>query len=62
METFNANTSAVPNIFAFLPDDLVKEKERLNIKLFNLKIQFQEVDQENKSLKTIIFVVKYVFK
>ena len=36
VDLFNANTSAVPNTFAFVPDDLEQEKERLKEELFNL--------------------------
>ena len=45
------NTSALPITFAFVPDDLEKEKERLKEELFDLKIKLQEMEQENEKLK-----------
>ena len=45
------NTSTLPTTFAFVPDDLEKEKETLKEELFNLKIKLQDMEQENKKLK-----------
>ena len=42
------NTSAVPTTFAFVLDDLEKEKQRLKEELFNLKTKLQEREQEKK--------------
>ena len=42
LDSLNANISAVPATFAFVPDDLEKEKERLTEGIFNLKTKFQE--------------------
>ena len=43
LNSLNPNTSAVPNTFAFVPDDSEKEKERLKEELFNLKTKLQEM-------------------
>ena len=42
VDSLNANTSAAPTTFAFVPDYLEKEKERLKEDIFNLKTKFQE--------------------
>ena len=53
------NTSAVPTTFAFVHDNLEKEKERkkerMKEKLFNLKTKLQEMEQENEILKNYNF-------
>ena len=52
MDLLNANTSAEPTTFAFVPDDLEKEKERLKEELINLKTKLKEMEQENQKLKS----------
>ena len=59
VDSLNANTSTVPTKFAFVPDGLENEKERLKEELFNSKSKLQEMNKEMKNLKMIIFVTKY---
>ena len=51
VDSLNANNSAVPTTFAFVRDDLEKEKARLKEELFNLQTKLQEMEQENGKLK-----------
>ena len=51
VDSLNANTSAAPTTFTFVPDDLEKENERKKEELLNLKTKLQEMEQENEKLK-----------
>ena len=44
VDSLNANTSTVATKFAFVPDDLENEKERLKEELFNSKSKLQQME------------------
>ena len=59
VDSLNPNTSAVLTTFAFVPDNLEKERERLKEEFFNLKTKLQEMEQENKNPKFFFSVTMY---
>ena len=59
MDSLYLNTPTVPTIFAFVSDDLEKEKERLKEELFDLKIKLPEIEQEHEKLKNNNFCDLY---